>query len=189
MESRQSLRQKLRHTRQQLTTPQQVSAAQRLLEQARQSDLFNGCTSLALYVAQDGEIDPTLIAQAAWQNNIPLYLPVIDTTQTGVMAFHQWLPDSIMAANRFGIPEPQNTAEIAAQSLHTVLLPLVGFDTQGNRLGMGGGFYDRAFAFTQSDSTTRLIGLAHECQKVPQLPCENWDIPLQGILTDQGFYL
>lgn len=188
MESRQTLRQRLRHARQQLTTPQQVSAAQCLLDQAVQADLLIGCTSVALYWAQDGEIDPIRIAQTAWHKNIPVYLPVIDPLHTGVMRFHQWLPDSTMATNRFGIPEPQNTAEIAAHSLHTVMLPLVGFDAHGNRLGMGGGFYDRAFAFTLSANTIRLIGLAHACQKVAELPCENWDIPLHGVLTDQGFY-
>jgi 5-formyltetrahydrofolate cyclo-ligase len=188
MESRQSLRARLRHTRQLLSSTQQASAAQHLLAHTLEADLLAGCTSLALYCPQDGEIDPILLAHTAWQNAIPVYLPVIDPLLTGVMRFHQWLPDTPMQANRFGIPEPQHTPEIAAQSLHTVMLPLVGFDAHGNRLGMGGGFYDRAFAFTLSANTTRLIGLAHECQKVPSLPCEAWDIPLEGVLTDQNYY-
>ena len=77
--------------------------------------------------------------------------------------------------------------QVKAWRLDLVLVPLVGFDPQGNRLGMGGGFYDRTFAYRgRRKHTSRpcLIGLAHECQRVEHLPCAGWDIPLDGVITD-----
>ena len=71
-----------------------------------------------------------------------------------------------------------------------IFVPLVAFDRNGNRLGMGGGFYDRALAFTQNStnlSRPLLLGLAHHFQEVERLTSKKWDIPLNGILTDQEF--
>ena len=69
-------------------------------------------------------------------------------------------------------------------------MPLVGFDRHGGRLGMGGGFYDRTFEFVRRVPalSPRLIGLAHDIQRMNLLPVQPWDIPLQGIVTDQGRY-
>ena len=71
-------------------------------------------------------------------------------------------------------------------------MPLVGFDEQGTRLGMGGGFYDRSFAFRRQRrhwTGPQLLGLAHGCQKVSQLPTAPWDIPLDGIASDHEVIL
>jgi 5-formyltetrahydrofolate cyclo-ligase len=71
------------------------------------------------------------------------------------------------------------------------MLPLVGFDASGNRMGMGGGYYDRTFSFKSLKKGLRgptLIGLAHEIQRVEELPVESWDIPLTAIVTDQKSY-
>jgi 5-formyltetrahydrofolate cyclo-ligase len=94
--------------------------------------------------------------------------------------------------NHFGIFEPdfRNTACMPANRLSLVLLPLVAFDTYGNRMGMGGGYYDRAFEFKRNTlrNSPKLIGLAHELQKQAQLLTEPWDIPLFSIVTDQRSY-
>ncbi len=79
-----------------------------------------------------------------------------------------------------------------AGALDLVLLPLVGFDEQGGRLGMGGGFYDRSLAYLarrKNGHKPTLIGLAHECQKVDRLALASWDIPLAGTVTDAGWYV
>lgn len=100
-----------------------------------------------------------------------------------------------MTVNQYGIKEPclRTNKTILSKQLNLVLLPLVAFDAQGNRMGMGGGYYDRTFAFKNQHQNKigtkpKLLGLAHECQQVEQLPIESWDIPLQGILTDQHYY-
>ena len=72
-----------------------------------------------------------------------------------------------------------------------LFLPLVAFDTHGNRMGMGGGFYDRSLAFLQQKNGLKkpvLAGLAHEIQKVEQLLTQNWDIPLDFVITEKQLY-
>jgi 5-formyltetrahydrofolate cyclo-ligase len=78
---------------------------------------------------------------------------------------------------------------VPLRKLDVVLLPLVAFDRRGNRLGMGGGFYDRTFAPRGRGrvSAPRLIGLAHGFQQVAELVDQPWDVPLRGVLTDSGW--
>ena len=70
-------------------------------------------------------------------------------------------------------------------------MPLVGFDPEGGRLGMGGGFYDRSLAYRNRHAYCRkpaLLGLAHECQKVDRLALASWDVPLEATVTDRAWY-
>jgi 5-formyltetrahydrofolate cyclo-ligase len=95
-----------------------------------------------------------------------------------------------MQYNRFGIAEPQGTEVLAARWLDVVFLPLVGFDRRGVRLGMGGGFYDRAFAFRQLRSVwhaPRLIGLAYAFQEVANIRAAAHDVLLDAVVTEEGF--
>ena len=96
-----------------------------------------------------------------------------------------------MLVNRFGIPEPMLTKNnlCPLSQIDLIFTPLVAFDSSGNRLGMGGGFYDRTLAPIKRDQlTTQLIGLAHNCQQVDALSQDSWDIPLNGIVTPTEFF-
>ena len=78
------------------------------------------------------------------------------------------------------------------RELDLILAPLVGFDTHGNRLGMGGGYYDRTFAYLKHRlhwQKPRLIGLAYELQRVADLANHAWDVPLQSVVTEQHIYV
>ncbi|HSP32348.1 MAG TPA: 5-formyltetrahydrofolate cyclo-ligase, partial [Halomonas sp.] len=95
--------------------------------------------------------------------------------------------------NRLGICEPdlrfsaQRRTRLPAWVLDTLIVPLVGFDAKANRIGMGGGFYDRSLAFMRRPGPSpTLIGVAHACQQVALLPVESWDVPLQAVVSDQG---
>ena len=94
--------------------------------------------------------------------------------------------------NRWGILEPRLQARrrVPARTLDVVLVPLVGFDAQGNRLGMGKGFYDRTFSFRAAARRQRplLVGLAHECQRVESLERQAWDIRMDRIVSDTANY-
>src|SRR5690606_17683083 len=101
-------------------------------------------------------------------------------------------PNTKFVKNKFGILEPdfKRTKYLPKKNLSLVFMPLVAFDKAGNRMGMGGGFYDRSFAYKAKlkQSKPKLIGLAHAFQELEYLPTEEWDIPLEGVLTDQKFY-
>lgn len=193
MTDRQQLRQQLRQRRRALSSSAQRHASIRLLQQLRQQHWFAKSRHIALYLANDGEIDPAWLVRWCRQHHKQLYLPVLHPLNHGELWFYPWLADTPMQANRFGIPEPTRQKRGRLRplwALDLILLPLVGFDPEGNRIGMGGGFYDRTLSQLERGPglKPRLIGLAHECQRVDELPIASWDIPLQGIQSDQRFY-
>lgn len=184
-----SIRTQMRRVRRNLTPEQQMQAAISLCYQFRSSPLFFSSKRIGLYLANDGEIDPGLLAQSLYEMNRRLTLPIIDPMGVNRLQFAIYKKDTKLFVNRFGIAEPSHQRVIAPISLDIVLLPLVAFDESGNRLGMGGGFYDRTFSFKRTSRTLgpKLIGLAHECQKAEKLQTESWDIPLDAVLTDQRY--
>lgn len=185
--SRKQLRQQLRLRRKALTAKQQYLASRAIDRLINNQGLLWGIRSIAFYIANDGEIDPFLLINRALKQNIACYLPVLAPNNR--LWFVQYKHGDTLYSNRFDIPEPAKWKPARkAWSLDLVLMPLVGFDRQGGRLGMGGGFYDRSFAWIKHRPTMRkpkLIGLAHKCQEVPSLALENWDIPVSYIATDQ----
>lgn len=191
---RTELRRQLRQARRALTPLQQRKASQQLLRQLAQHPLYRRSRHIAFYLANDGEIDPGLLMQHARRLGKHCYLPVLSEWPANRMHFQRLLSDQRWTTNRFGIREPRRNSSLQARPwrLDLILMPLVGFDKNGNRLGMGGGFYDRTFAFRQQRQHWRgphLLGLAHHCQKVSQLPAASWDIPLDGIVSDQQIIL
>ncbi|WP_312396728.1 5-formyltetrahydrofolate cyclo-ligase [Stutzerimonas kunmingensis] len=191
--SRPALRRKLRHARRQLTPAQQRLAARRLYRQLAQHSRFRRARHIALYLPNDGEIDPRLLLQAAQRRGKATYLPVLNPWPRTRMVFQRIEPGEQLRRNRFGILEPVIRAarQRRVWALDLLLMPLVGFDGKGGRLGMGGGFYDRSLAYRamrKKSHKPTLLGLAHECQRVDRLPLESWDVALQATVTDQGWY-
>ncbi|WP_417695283.1 5-formyltetrahydrofolate cyclo-ligase [Pseudomonas sp.] len=191
---RPQLRRLLRQARRALTPAQQREAARGLYRQLAQHPLFRRAKHIALYLPNDGEIDPRLLLRAAQRRGKATYLPVLSPWPQTKMAFQRIRPGEKLRPNRFRILEPQ--MNIARQrkvwTLDLVLLPLVGFDDVGGRLGMGGGFYDRSLAYLARRKQWRkptLLGLAHECQKVERLAQASWDVPLQGTISDRRWYI
>lgn len=191
--SRKQLRTKLRKRRCQLTPQQQIRAGQQLYRQLAQHPVFRRAQHIALYRASDGEVDPQFVMREAWRRGKQVYLPVLPSWPRTTMFFQRVRSSQQWEKNRFGILQPrwQPADQRPVWALDAVFLPLVGFDLQGGRLGMGGGFYDRCFAaLHQRDHliTPQRIGLAHECQRVEQLPLAAWDVPLHAVVTDQQWY-
>lgn len=185
------LRRQIRIQRRSLSPQHKRQAAQQLLHSLRQSKHFQHSQHIAIYITNDGEIDTSVLIKDLRQRGKTLYLPVVHPLRKGHLAFVRWQATQPMHKNRFGILEPQlNPAQsIPTAMLQLICMPLVAFDESGNRLGMGGGFYDRSLAFMhQQGNKPALIGLAYELQKVAQLPVEAWDIPLTAIATNQQLY-
>ena len=190
---RPQLRRMLRKARRALTPSQQRQAARGLYKQLAQQPLFRRAKHISLYLPTDGEIDPRVLLRAAQRRGKATYLPVLSAWPRTKMVFQRIRPGEKLKPNRFRILEPR--ANLARQrkvwTLDLVLLPLVGFDDVGGRLGMGGGFYDRSLAYLARRKAWRkptLLGLAHECQKVERLAQASWDVPLQGTVTDKAWY-
>ena len=178
MVQRNLLRQDLRQTRKNLSSQQQFVAANSIATNIKSIPEFHHANSIGAYIANDGEINPAQIINQAWQLNKAVYLPKIKTNNDMVFAHYE--QDSALAKNQYGIAEP--TTDDIIENIAVILVPLVGFDSSGNRLGMGGGYYDRYLASRQQK--TYLIGLAHQCQQVARLEVNSWDIPLDVIITD-----
>ncbi|MBC2384232.1 5-formyltetrahydrofolate cyclo-ligase [Pseudomonas sp. WS 5106] len=192
--SRPQLRRMLRKARRALTPSEQRQAALGLYRQLAQHPLFRRAKHISLYLPTDGEIDPRLLLRAAQRRGKATYLPVLSAWPRTKMVFQRVRPGEKLLPNRFRILEPR--VNISQQrkvwALDLVLLPLVGFDDAGGRLGMGGGFYDRSLAYLarrQSWRKPTLLGLAHECQKVERLVQASWDVPLAGTVTDKQWYV
>lgn len=187
---RSELRKKLRKRRQALNAEQQAAASFSLCNTLKSRQELVDSQHIALYLANDGEINPVQIQQYLWQSGKHCYLPVVGQSGSKELTFIEYRSDTPLVENRFGILEPslKKTKAISPEMLDIVLVPLTGFDEQGKRLGMGGGFYDRTFAFNRTSHKPILIGLAYECQKVDSIPVEYWDIPMVGIATDHQFY-
>ncbi|MBQ0724144.1 MAG: 5-formyltetrahydrofolate cyclo-ligase [Cycloclasticus sp.] len=150
------------------------------------SGLFNRGSRIAGYLAYDGEPSIDLIIQRQHKANRPFYLPALRKQQ---LTFKAYRFNDTLANNKFNIPEPTGHQSFNPKYLNTILMPLVGFDGHGNRLGMGGGFYDRTLRFTLPASCKKhplLIGIAYSQQKVNRLLKQPWDIPLDAVITEQG---
>ncbi|TVS16008.1 MAG: 5-formyltetrahydrofolate cyclo-ligase [Gammaproteobacteria bacterium] len=190
LSGRSALRKPLRAARRQLSEQAQAQAAIGLLTQLRRRPELRRARRIAVYLPQDGEIDPGPIAEWLYLHRRRVFLPVIDPIARGSqrLRFAPWHPDTCFRSNRFGIPEPIVTRTVPGWTLDLVLLPLVAFDARGNRLGMGGGFYDRSFDLRRSRGhRPRLIGLAHGFQEVAELSAARHDVPLHGIATEARF--
>lgn len=180
-----TLRRTLRARRRRLNPARQQAAARRLARAIAASPRFGAASRIAVYIAADGEIDPAPLVRLALARGKQLFLPVLHPLQPDRMQFVPWQPTNRLRRNRYGIPEPASLkGRVRPWQLDLVLMPLVGFDAAGNRLGMGGGYYDRTFA-RRLDWPRRpvLCGLAHRCQQVECLPVQPWDVPLERVFT------
>ncbi|MBA6303773.1 5-formyltetrahydrofolate cyclo-ligase [Colwellia sp. MB02u-14] len=191
MKTRDVLRQKIRYQRSLLSADQQAEQSLLLSKKLIKEKVVKGVKHIAIYLANDGELNTQPFIDWCWQNNIAVYLPVIHPFSQGNLLFLHYTETSALIKNKYGILEPKLDVRhiITVANLDIIFTPLVAFDRYGNRLGMGGGFYDRTLAtwyaqYKQNQQTKPLpIGLAHDCQKVDNIPSETWDIPLLKIIT------
>ncbi|MEQ9893029.1 5-formyltetrahydrofolate cyclo-ligase [Pectobacterium aroidearum] len=184
--SRQQIRQAVRQHRRLLTPEQQALFAQQACERVMTHPEIIRADSVAAFLSFDGELDTSPLIQQLWQQGKRVYLPVLHPFRAGHLLFLRYAPDTKLVRNRLKIMEPRLDVRqvLPLPQLDILLTPLVAFDHQGQRLGMGGGFYDRTLQYRKQMSRGPYpIGLAHDCQQVDALPVESWDIPLPEIIT------
>lgn len=185
------LRRELRSKRKALGARAQARHARQVAIRLSRLPLTRRAYRVALYVAADGELDPMPLR--ARLGNRRWYLPVIQSLDPPSMAFYPDPHPEYRRRNGFGILEPHCTRYRPTRlaSLDLVLVPLVGFDSRCRRIGMGLGFYDRYLGPLREHRhwrRPRLIGLAHECQRVAALTTNPWDIPLDAVVTEKTIY-
>ncbi|MDF2154103.1 5-formyltetrahydrofolate cyclo-ligase [Vibrio sp. CAU 1672] len=184
--SRQDFRKLIREKRNALCSDTQYQAGLDLVQQFTQLPEIHSAQHIALYLSADGELDTKPLIQWLWQEKKSIYLPAIHPFAKGHLLFLNYLNDDQLVYNKYGILEPKLDIRhlIPQGELDLILTPLVGFDSIGHRLGMGGGYYDRTLAhWFATGKGAKPIGIAHDCQHVDRLPIASWDVPLPKIVT------
>lgn len=186
------IRKEVRQLRRNLPSSIQVRDAQRVLLRLIDHPKVQQAKNIALSLAFDGEINTLPFIKWCWANNKQVYLPVVHPFSKGQLLFLHYSKDTKMLKNQYGIAEPQLDQRFICpvKQLDLIFTPLVAFDKQGNRMGMGGGYYDRMLAPWFLDQKGPYpIGLAHDCQQVDDLPTQPWDVPLPEIISPSKHYL
>lgn len=193
-----TLRQRLRAGRRHLTKMKQHQHAQKITQRIIHSKIYKRSRHIALYLCADGEVDLSFLIHKLHSSSDSghskkCYLPVIISKRQGIINFAPYEKHTRLRKNCFGILEPiyQKKQLKTALQMDLILAPLVGFDEQGNRMGMGGGYYDRALQHLKSgDLKSRplkpaFVGIAHETQYVQKIESHSWDITLNAIVTER----
>lgn len=182
--ARQILRTEIRQRRKTLTAEQQTDLALQAAERVATHPKIQSAATVSLFLSFDGELDTAPIIARLWREGKEVCLPVLRPFSPGNLLFLRYTRETPLVVNRFKIPEPQLdvTQVIPLGQLDIILTPLVAFDSAGQRLGMGGGFYDRTLEHWREGGPYP-IGLAHDCQHVDALPAEHWDVPLPEVIT------
>lgn len=194
MLSRDQIRKEIRARRRALSPQERSIRAAAIASHLLRSRLFRTARAVAGYLPVRGEADPTPVLRQARRHGKDVYLPVLARLGHAGLCFARFDDGVRLRPNRFGILEPEHHPRdlVRGLSLDLVLTPLVAFDAHGNRLGMGGGFYDRTFSYLAHRThwcRPVLIGYAYSFQEVDGLPRQRWDVPLSGVATEHGLTL
>lgn len=187
--NRTAIRQQIRQRRQQLTIKQQQQAGRDLVQQFSQHQHIQAAQHIAIYLHNDGELDTQAVIDWCWQQGKQVYIPILHPFSHKQLLFTRLNATTPLVKNKYGISEPRlNVTDVIPYlQLDLVCSPLVAFDLAGNRLGMGGGYYDRTFSQHQfvrdGQQPPYVLGLAHDCQQHANLPIAPWDMPIKEIIT------
>lgn len=189
---RKRLRRTFRSRRRALSPREQCDHALAVSRHFFSSGLALRARTIGLYMANDGELDLTPLIARLDAAGKRLALPVIRSApgRASVLEFYRYERDRPLVTNRYGIAEPAPGARyLPLPQIDLLLMPLVAFDRHGTRLGMGAGYYDRLLAGTGPTLRPLLVGVAHEVQRsTTPLPAADWDVPLDGVLTERGWH-
>ena len=184
---RRELRQRLTERRKALTPQQRIAAAQGLRRSLEQLPEYHTDARVAGYWAVNGELALNLVIPPLLARGQQFLLPLLGAERQ--LRFAPWSTGDAVEPNRHGIPEPVHvTSPLAPFQLDLVLVPLLAFDRRGQRLGYGGGYYDRSFAFLNEQvrpTEPLLVGIGYAFQELPEVDEEDWDVPLDFVATER----
>lgn len=185
------IRKTVRLARQKISLSDRKEAAERAHDLLVHSEIFIKSKHIACYIPMKNEFDTHPIIQAIWSANKDCYLPVLSKDQKKFLYFVQYQKNDVLHLNVLSVMEPDiNQEHIEKENLELILMPLVAFDRQGGRIGTGGGYYDRTFSFLKNKLSLKpfLMGVAFACQEVKIIPIDEWDIALDGVVTEKEIF-
>jgi len=186
--AKQELRDKMRRVRRELQPARRQRLDPEINGHLLQFARTNAISTVAAFMAFDGEPDLQPALRALADSGVLVALPVVtDTPGKSTIAFRHWQEGCKMQPNRYGIVEPAGTRELHARELDLVLVPLVAWDASGGRLGMGASFYDRFFQPYAHADRPRRVGVAYQAQRVAAIPMDPWDVRLHGVISETGY--
>jgi len=171
--------------RRELSVAKRRAASVAICDRVIHSHEFMACRTLACFLPMEDEVDVTRVIERGWRAKKRIFVPVCD--MRGNMFFRQIRPKTELRKNNFGIWEPATGPSIDAKAIDIVITPLVAFDDECHRIGMGGGYFDRCFYFLRHRKNwlrPKLIGVAFRCQKVEKIEPNPWDIRLCRVITE-----
>ncbi len=184
------IRKAIRESREAVPKPYAMQASAKFVELIVDLEWYQNADRIAAYLPFNGEADPLPLMDRAILDGKQVFVPVI-VAKSEPLKFEAWTRDTEVSNNRFNIREPEASVDsISPTDLDLVITPLVAFDGQRNRLGVGGGYYDRTFAFLNNIATksreTILVGLAYELQRIKTIDSKSHDVELDAVVTEMG---
>ncbi|MDH3439508.1 MAG: 5-formyltetrahydrofolate cyclo-ligase [Gammaproteobacteria bacterium] len=179
------MRRQCRNARASLTEEDRDLKSQLICEKVTSAAWFRRAAYIGCYLPLTDEVDTWAIIARAWTMKKRIFAPVIEKNRQ--MQFQEIGAETELRRNRLGLLEPQSGDIVSARTLDIVLTPVVAFDPQNNRVGMGGGYFDRTFSFLRHRNRwlhPKIVGLAFACQKVEKIPPNPWDIRLFCAITE-----
>ena len=185
-----NLRARIKEKRKQLSDESLNLLGNDILKNVQASISFEDRERISTYFSMNNEVDTSELNNYLWGINKHLFLPKIKQDK---LLFSSYSKDQKLSLNDYGIPEPEHNDKklIDAVEFDLMFIPLVAFDSKCNRIGMGGGYYDKTLAFkkeSEKKSKPLLIGLAYEFQKIDTIEKNTWDIPMDAIITENKTY-
>lgn len=182
-----AVRAQLKQQRRSLDPELIASASDEISRQFWQRVATRRALNIGVYMCTAGEVDCGSIIATAWQRKKRVFAPVLRGRR---LVFAPMQPSTKLATNRFGILEPvyQDSSLLSLRQLDIVITPLLAFDRQLNRIGMGAGYYDRSFAFSRNQGTWQhplLVGVAYSFQRIAAIRPNSWDVPLHVVITEK----
>jgi 5-formyltetrahydrofolate cyclo-ligase len=185
-----TLRKKLRAARRGLSPVDHAARSRRAASSIARLAAFKAGSRVAVYLPFDREADPSALVAAAQRRGVRLYVPVIESVRHRRLRFYPLTANTRRGA--FGISIPHRAVHghaVGARWFDLIAVPLVGVDARGHRLGMGGGFYDRALGWRRHRRHwlgPRLVGFAFDCQRAESVHSQSHDARLDALATESG---
>lgn len=179
-----SLRRSLRRQRRALSTRQRQQVGTAAARRLRRQPVFQQAQHVGIYLDDFGEVPTQAMIQLCFKHGKTVYLPQVrrfDQRLVFVRVSRKQYQNRRFARHRLGMLEPRQSRGQSVKKLQLLIMPLLGFDGTGTRLGMGGGYYDRTLA--RCPARPFRVGLAYDFQQVERLQRQVWDQPLDAALV------